>query len=721
MKTATNVVLKAKAKALREAMAKAGFTVKHTQALEILAAVENEKNWNVLAAKTPELAATNAMPELTNILEFIQKNHDDIWGLCWDGLTKEMSYNNGQQACPAGDQLEAFGDEDPVLFEIAEIQGVVAGSEFRRSEFLAAAYLGNYTWKLASGHTVSFMALTPLVSGTPAPVNPEPIITDLVELLNTYLPILNSGKLNDIYYQKEAILYLDKEEEKGAKLACLYFCDERGEETTFELDALLNNKYLGEGAWLLVDGTKLQLNYSMPATPEAFAGLSARPLSVVSAAKPVEVDLVVTDLLKLLTPNMVDIVYGKINGKYQEEARLQYGPGSGYTNSDGRTFGPIESLWFSDDKGNETEYEINDLVNATYLGTNSWKLQNGDVLSELYFASEFGPAKPVQPEPDFSKVNFVADSNRKINLVWSVEDVQGVAPGLTEAQAIEVLQTVKRRHDAEIGVNWDVLRETAEWVVTGSTRIRDAGISNADNPDYVAELLVMVHLVNVANLADVSAAITKLQFSVVSNAVPKLKFSDIRFDRMLETPTFVGANQASCVLVLQHDIRNASSADELTLFLAHLSVDVTGPKVAEFELMDSAVKPKPKLAAVVNSASDSPAKAINLRRRQIVLLSMKLNLQGVATVEAAQDVISHMDYSINSGTDGVSVVDCEIVTRDAILPPVHNQASACLTIQVTIAADRHQDESDIQDIVENLDFTFNAPEIIESSIFDYYV
>lgn len=38
----TKTVLKAKAKALRQALAKAGCTVKHTQALEILASLENE-------------------------------------------------------------------------------------------------------------------------------------------------------------------------------------------------------------------------------------------------------------------------------------------------------------------------------------------------------------------------------------------------------------------------------------------------------------------------------------------------------------------------------------------------------------------------------------------------------------------------------------------------------------------------------------------------------
>lgn len=55
----------------------------------------------------------------------------------------------------------------------------------------------------------------------------------------------------------------------------------------------------------------------------------------------------------------------------------------------------------------------------------------------------------------------VANFNKQILLVWSIKDVQGVRPDLTDEQAIEVLKRVRAKHDMVIGVNWDTL---ATWV-----------------------------------------------------------------------------------------------------------------------------------------------------------------------------------------------------------------------------------------------------------------
>jgi hypothetical protein len=51
---------------------------------------------------------------------------------------------------------------------------------------------------------------------------------------------------------------------------------------------------------------------------------------------------------------------------------------------------------------------------------------------------------------------------RQIAVIWSVEDVQEMRPDLTDDQAWEVLQAVKRRHDAEIGINWLTLEAFAD-------------------------------------------------------------------------------------------------------------------------------------------------------------------------------------------------------------------------------------------------------------------
>ena len=49
------------------------------------------------------------------------------------------------------------------------------------------------------------------------------------------------------------------------------------------------------------------------------------------------------------------------------------------------------------------------------------------------------------------------DAADTIEISWHIDDVKEVRPHLTDAQAREVLEQAKRRHDADIGINWDVL------------------------------------------------------------------------------------------------------------------------------------------------------------------------------------------------------------------------------------------------------------------------
>ncbi len=44
-----------------------------------------------------------------------------------------------------------------------------------------------------------------------------------------------------------------------------------------------------------------------------------------------------------------------------------------------------------------------------------------------------------------------------IEISWHIDDVKEVRPDLSEAQARDVLDQAKRRHDASIGITWDVL------------------------------------------------------------------------------------------------------------------------------------------------------------------------------------------------------------------------------------------------------------------------
>ena len=49
-----------------------------------------------------------------------------------------------------------------------------------------------------------------------------------------------------------------------------------------------------------------------------------------------------------------------------------------------------------------------------------------------------------------------------ITIKWHVDDVRDLRPDLSPEQAWEVLITAKKHHDADIGINWEVLQLTAD-------------------------------------------------------------------------------------------------------------------------------------------------------------------------------------------------------------------------------------------------------------------
>jgi len=53
------------------------------------------------------------------------------------------------------------------------------------------------------------------------------------------------------------------------------------------------------------------------------------------------------------------------------------------------------------------------------------------------------------------------DAKRQIAVIWDIDDVQSIRRDLTEEQALAVLLEAKRKHDAELGINWDVLKARA--------------------------------------------------------------------------------------------------------------------------------------------------------------------------------------------------------------------------------------------------------------------
>ena len=47
----------------------------------------------------------------------------------------------------------------------------------------------------------------------------------------------------------------------------------------------------------------------------------------------------------------------------------------------------------------------------------------------------------------------------KIAIIWTIGDVQTIAPEITDEEARNVLADASHGHDANIGINWDVLGE----------------------------------------------------------------------------------------------------------------------------------------------------------------------------------------------------------------------------------------------------------------------
>jgi len=46
---------------------------------------------------------------------------------------------------------------------------------------------------------------------------------------------------------------------------------------------------------------------------------------------------------------------------------------------------------------------------------------------------------------------------RIIQITWTIQDMQEIEPGLSDKQASDVLVYLEKNHDANIGINWDVI------------------------------------------------------------------------------------------------------------------------------------------------------------------------------------------------------------------------------------------------------------------------
>jgi hypothetical protein len=50
------------------------------------------------------------------------------------------------------------------------------------------------------------------------------------------------------------------------------------------------------------------------------------------------------------------------------------------------------------------------------------------------------------------------DRNRQVAIIWSIEDVQALDKNISDSEAMIILKRAENHHDAEIGINWEVLQ-----------------------------------------------------------------------------------------------------------------------------------------------------------------------------------------------------------------------------------------------------------------------
>ena len=55
------------------------------------------------------------------------------------------------------------------------------------------------------------------------------------------------------------------------------------------------------------------------------------------------------------------------------------------------------------------------------------------------------------------EVNKIPKGRRVLEVPWHIDDVHNIREDLTAEQCAEVLEAVGDNHDAEVGVNWDVI------------------------------------------------------------------------------------------------------------------------------------------------------------------------------------------------------------------------------------------------------------------------
>lgn len=72
--------------------------------------------------------------------------------------------------------------------------------------------------------------------------------------------------------------------------------------------------------------------------------------------------------------------------------------------------------------------------------------------------------KRTVPRLNDGEIDAILASRGQVAIIWSIADIQEVRPDLTDKQAWSVLRECIDKHDAQYGINWELIKAVAEEV-----------------------------------------------------------------------------------------------------------------------------------------------------------------------------------------------------------------------------------------------------------------
>lgn len=98
--------------------------------------------------------------------------------------------------------------------------------------------------------------------------------------------------------------------------------------------------------------------------------------------------------------------------------------------------------------------------------------------------------RPLAPVGEMPSAITRFNPKKEVAIIWTVSDVQTVRPDLTDEEALSVLLKCKHKHDCDVGITWDVIRDVAGMyfsvpLLTGTVTFTDGNTPEVSCPATV--------------------------------------------------------------------------------------------------------------------------------------------------------------------------------------------------------------------------------------------